>query len=165
MNNSVLLDTSFVISLVDDSRKNHTHAVDFYRYFIENKIHMILSAIVTSEFCIKQSIYDLPLNNFRLLPFNIPESHHLSNVFIDKFKSYNPDTTRSEIKDDYKIVSQCSFNNIKYLITEDSGLYKLVKDLQVNSSVKITPLFFPNGLNKEMEIPPTLFDNQTNDEK
>lgn len=84
---------------------------------------------------------------------------------LNKFKSYNPDTTRSEIKDDYKIVSQCSFNNIKYLITEDSGLYKLVKDLQVNSSVKTTPLFFPNGLNKEMEIPPTLFDNQTNDEK
>ncbi|OYQ34006.1 hypothetical protein CHU92_12265 [Flavobacterium cyanobacteriorum] len=87
MNKSVLLDTSFVISLVDDSRVNHQKAVQFYKYFIENKIAMILSSIVTSEFCTKQDIADLPLNNFKPLPFNIPDSYHISSLFDDIYKN------------------------------------------------------------------------------
>ena len=40
MNNSVLLDTSFLISLVDASRENHDKAKEFYKYFIDNKIEV-----------------------------------------------------------------------------------------------------------------------------
>ena len=71
---SVLLDTSFLISLVDSKRPNHTVASQYYRHMLDEQISMYFSAIAASEFAIKQPITDLPLKNFRSIPFNIPHS-------------------------------------------------------------------------------------------
>jgi hypothetical protein len=157
MNNSVLLDTSFLISLVDDTRGNHAKAKGFYKYFIDNKMHMILSSIVTSEFCIKQSLTDLPISNFRTLPFNIPDSFHLSAIFEDKFRNYNTETSRNSVKDDYKIVSQCNFNKIEYLITEDEPLCKLITNLNTEHKTSIKPLYLPDGHETSFNIQVALF--------
>lgn len=157
MNNSVLLDTSFLISLVDASRVNHNKAKEFYKYFIDNKIAMILSAIVTSEFCIKQPITDLPLENFRPLPFNIPDSYHISTLFENKFKNNENGISRESVKDDYKIVSQCNFNNISYLITEDEKLFNLLLSLKGDNSINFKPLLLQNGHVKSFELQIGLF--------
>jgi hypothetical protein len=156
MNKSVLLDTSFVISLVDDSRENHQKAVQFYKYFIENKIAMILSSIVTSEFCTKQDITDLPLNNFKPLPFNIPDSYHISSLFDDIYKNRDGQN-RACVKDDYKILSQCVFNKIDYFITEDFNLHKKVLNLKSSKKLHLTSLHLPDGYEVAFNIPPTLF--------
>lgn len=155
MNNSVLLDTSYLISLMDDTRTHHSKAKAFYQYFIENKFPMILSSIVTSEFTIKQSISDLPLNNLRPLPFNIPDSHHISSLFEEKFKGYT--SGRVSVKDDYKIVSQCSFNKITYLITEDSDLCTLLNSLNSEGKSIVKPLFLPDGYEKALGLQASLF--------
>lgn len=65
---SVLLDTSFLISLSDKNRPNHEVAKQYYQHMIEQNITMYLSSIAVSEFSIKQDIRDLPLKNFRILP-------------------------------------------------------------------------------------------------
>jgi|SRR5690554_434833 len=155
MNNSVLLDTSFLISLMDDTRPNHLKAKEFYKHFIENNYPMILSSIVTSEFSIKQSIEDLPLKNLRPLPFNIPDSHHISILFEDKFKNYKEG--RVAVKDDFKIVSQCSFNKINYLITEDYDFSKLISKLNKEGVIKVKSLFLPDGHEKALGIQTKLF--------
>lgn len=155
MNNSVLLDTSYLISLMDDSRENHSKAKDFYKYFIENNFPMILSSIVSSEFSIKQSIVDLPLSSLRPLPFNLPDSYHLSPLFEEKFKGYA--SNRVAVKDDYKIVSQCSFNKISYLITEDTDLCNLLNDLNTNGKVTVKPLYLPDGYEKALGLQVKLF--------
>ena len=157
MNNSVLLDTSFLISLVDAKRKNHIKAKEYYKYFIDNKINMILSAIVTSEFCIKQPITDLPLENFKSLPFNIPDSYHISNLFEDKFKNVHYDISRVSVKDDYKIASQCNFNKITYLITEDEPLFTLLNSLQLEKNITFKPLLLQDGYEKSFGLQKTLF--------
>lgn len=157
MNNSVLLDTSFLISLVDASRENHNKAKEFYRYFIDNKIAMVLSAIVTSEFCIKQPITDLPLENFRPLPFNLPDSYHISNLFEDKFKNVDNGISRVSVKDDYKIASQCNFNKITYLLTEDEPLFTLLNSLQSEKNISFKPLLLQDGYEKSFELQIGLF--------
>jgi hypothetical protein len=157
MNNSVLLDTSFLISLVDASRANHIKAKEYYKYFIDNKIAMVLSAIVTSEFCIKQPLSDLPLENFKLLPFNIPDSYHISILFEDKFKNFNSSTSRASIKDDYKIVSQCNFNKITYLITEDQPLFNLIKTLNSAKNIYFKPILLQDGYEKSFGLQVGLF--------
>lgn len=53
---SVLIDTSFLITLFDNSRPNHEVAKKYYKYFIDNNIDMYLSAIVASEYEYKDSI-------------------------------------------------------------------------------------------------------------
>jgi hypothetical protein len=157
MNNSVLLDTSFLISLVDASRKNHNKAKEFYKYFIDNKIAMILSAIVTSEFCIKQPLTDLPLENFKPLPFNIPDSYHISYLFEEKFKNYNPEVVRACVKDDYKIVSQCNFNKITFLITEDEALYNMLNSLCLEKDISFKALLLQDGYEKSFGLQIGLF--------
>ncbi len=155
MNNTVLLDTSFLISLMDDSREHHSKAKEFFKYFIENKHPMILSSIVTSEFSIRQSISDLPLASLRPLPFNISDSHHLCSLFEAKFKGFKSD--RISVKDDYKIVSQCSFNKISYLLTEDSDLCSLIKSLNSENLLNVKPLFLPDGYEKALGLQVSLF--------
>lgn len=157
MNNSVLLDTSFLISLVDASRKNHNKAKEFYKYFIDNNIAMVLSAIVTSEFCVKQPLTDLPLENFKPLPFNIPDSYHISYLFEEKFKNYNPEVVRACVKDDYKIASQCNFNKIHYLITEDEPLFTLLNSLQSEKNISFKTLLLQDGYEKSFELQIGLF--------
>jgi hypothetical protein len=72
LNISVLLDTSFLISFVNENRPNHGIATQYYCFMVEQRVPMYFSAIVAAEFAIKQSITDLPLRNFRDLQFNIP---------------------------------------------------------------------------------------------
>jgi hypothetical protein len=155
--NSVILDTSFLISLVDDSRPNHESALKFFKYFIENKIAMVLSSIVTSEFCIKQPLTDLPLANFKFLPFNIPDSYHLSHLFLDEFKGQIGSHKNPSIKDDYKIASQCSFNNVKYFITEDNDLIKKLRTLKSEGKIDFQILSLSEGVDVSFAIPLSLF--------
>ena len=66
-----LLDNSFLITLVDDSRPHHADAMRYLREAVQRGATLYLSAVVVSEFHAKQPITDLPLRNFRVLPFNI----------------------------------------------------------------------------------------------
>jgi predicted nucleic acid-binding protein len=74
MTPAALLDTSFLISLVDSARPNHTVAVKYYRLMLADAVPMYFSAIVAAELSIKQPIVDFPLRNFRTVPFSIPHA-------------------------------------------------------------------------------------------
>lgn len=69
--NSVLLDTSFLITFANPDRSHHHAARQYFRECIQRQIPMYLSAIVISEFQVKQAINDLPMRNFVVLPFNV----------------------------------------------------------------------------------------------
>ncbi len=69
--NSVLLDTSFLISLSDPARAHHGVAQQFYKECIARRVPMFLSTVVISKYQVKQAINDLPLRNFIVLPFNV----------------------------------------------------------------------------------------------
>ena len=63
---SVLLDTSFLISLVDRNRVNHNTAVLYYKLLLEQQTPIYFSSIVAAEIAIKQPITDLPLKTSEL---------------------------------------------------------------------------------------------------
>src|SRR6185437_2651378 len=77
----VLLDTSYLISLVDSKRPNHQAATKYYRQMLDESLPMYFSAIVAAEFGIKQLITDLPLQIFRHLPFNIPHGQRAAQLW------------------------------------------------------------------------------------
>ena len=58
---TVFIDTSFLITIFDSSRKNHENAKRYYQYFINNSIDMYLSTIVISEYQQKGDIQDIVL--------------------------------------------------------------------------------------------------------
>ena len=117
--NSVMLDTSFLISLADSSRPNHAAAISYYRECVRRQVPMYVSAVVVSEFQVKQAINDLPLRNFVVLPFNI--DHAMRCGLIIRSMTRDPEDDRVKVKDDFKLVAQCDCEAISHLISEDAS--------------------------------------------
>ncbi|PIV33171.1 MAG: hypothetical protein COS34_09125 [Lysobacterales bacterium CG02_land_8_20_14_3_00_62_12] len=71
MTAAFLLDTSFLISLVDDSRPRHAVARQYFEHALQQGAPLHVSTLALAEFAIKQTVTDLPLRAFRIEPFNI----------------------------------------------------------------------------------------------
>ena len=123
--NSALLDTSFLISLSDPVRRHHDVATSFYRECIRRNVPMYLSAVVISEFHVRQSINDLELRNFIVLPFNV--DHAMACGLMLRELSRDASDDRVRVKDDMKVLAQCQCEAASHLLTEDAG--SLVKYL------------------------------------
>ena len=117
--NSVLLDTSFLISLSDLSRPHHTAAMAYYRECVRRQVAMYLSTVVVSEFQVRQAIHDLPLRNFVMLPFNVDHAMRCGLMIRQMPRDAGDDRVR--VKDDFKLLAQCDCESITHLISEDAG--------------------------------------------
>jgi hypothetical protein len=117
--NSVLLDTSFLISLSDPARPHHEIAVAYYRECARRQVAMYLSTVVVSEFQVKQAINDLPLRNFVVLPFNVDHAMRCGLMIRQMPRDLGDDRVR--VKDDFKLLAQCDCESISHLISEDAS--------------------------------------------
>ncbi len=71
---SVLLDTSFFIRFLNDNDPLYYNADDYFRYFLQQEITMIISTISIAEYCVGGEVQELPLRNLQILPFNLNHS-------------------------------------------------------------------------------------------
>jgi hypothetical protein len=117
--NSVLLDTSFLISFADPSRPHYATALAYYRECVRRQVPMYLSTIVISEFQVKQAINDLPLRNFVVLPFNV--DHAMRCGLIIRSMARDPEDDRVRVKDDFKLLAQCDCETVSHLFSEDAS--------------------------------------------
>jgi predicted nucleic acid-binding protein len=58
---SILVDTSFLITLADPARRHHEVAKTYFRECLKANAPLYLSAIAASEFQVKQAVNDLPI--------------------------------------------------------------------------------------------------------
>lgn len=145
--NSVLLDTSFLISLSDPQRPHHEHAQAYYRECVHRQVVMYLSTVVVSEFQVKQPINDLPLRNFMILPFNV--DHAMSCGLIIQKMARDSGDDRVRVKDDCKLLAQCNCEAISHLISEDaSTLTKYLDRANQMNLVKTKAVLLKNGFDK-----------------
>ena len=70
-NRAVLLDTSFFLRFLNDTDPLFKNADEYFRYFLQQEISMIISTISIAEYCVGGDINELPLRNLQILPFNI----------------------------------------------------------------------------------------------
>ena len=144
MNGKSLLDTSFLVALVNENDLFHAQALDFYAYFVEHKIPMLLSTIVLAEFCVRQDLSDLNLSDFRVLPFNLPDARTGGQLDFQFFK--NRGIQRECLKDDLKIIAQGINENVKFFATADEALVnKLLLPYQSKLQYKFIPLLIQKG--------------------
>lgn len=122
--NSVLLDTSFFIRLLNVSDNLHKNAVDYYKYFLENDFDLKLSTISIAEYCVKGKIDELPLKNVQILPYNL--NHALkTGVFASFIFSQNKVSDeklfpRAIIPNDSKLFAQAETEiSIDFFVTSD----------------------------------------------
>ena len=145
MTAAVLLDTSFLISLVDGNRPNHSTAALYYRMMLEQQSPMFFSAIVAAEFAIKQPITDLPLKNFRCIPFNIPHSTEAARLW-NALGKHDGGDNRAVVRDDIKLMAQAAHESIPFILTEDaSTLYKYCERLRDAGVLRVRALKLADG--------------------
>jgi hypothetical protein len=141
---SALLDTSFLITLVDAGRPQHEVAHKYYRQMLDEHVDMYFSTIAASEFAIKQPITDLPLKNFRTIPFNIIHSVEAAKLW--NLLSRDSGDSRHIVRDDVKLIAQASKESISFILTEDAGtLYKYCDRLRVDGFIQVRPIKLIEG--------------------
>ena len=121
MLNSVLLDTSFCIRLGKPSDPLHQNAIDYFQYFLENKIELFLSSIVIAEYSVKGDIADLPLNTMKIIPFDFFDGKtagEFHSILLNK-KTSLQDIERNVVKDDCKLIAQLFNRKLEAYITKD----------------------------------------------
>lgn len=116
---SLLLDTSYLITLADPARAQHGVAVQYLRQALAHGCPLYLSAIVASEFQVGQAATDLPLRNFHVLPFNIDHAMTAGNFM--RALQRDPADDRVAVKDDIKLLAQMACESISHILTEDAN--------------------------------------------
>lgn len=119
MRNGVFLDTSFLITLADPARERHAVSKRYYQEFLSQKMPMALSAIVVAEFCVRQPLGTLPLQQLILLPFTHEDAVIAAALDFKPFQQAGRD--RQALRDDLKIIGHAKARNFGFLITDDEG--------------------------------------------
>ncbi len=117
--NSLLVDTSYLITLSDSTRERHGVALTYFKACIDRRVPMFLSSIVVSEYQVRQAINDLPLRNFIVLPFNI--DHAMACGLLVRSMPRDAADDRVRVKDDFKLIAQCQCEGISHVLTEDAS--------------------------------------------
>jgi len=161
--NSVMLDTSFCIRLLKSDDEYHQNAVDYFQFFLENKIIINISTIVIAEYSVKDDPNHLPLRKMRIVPFDFEDAktageyHNI--IKQDKLDLSGLGINRQLIKDDCNILSQITNRKIEGYITKDkksfstiinpilkhSGHVLKLIDLSINFSTYKNELPFPTN--------------------
>jgi hypothetical protein len=144
----VSLDTSFLISFADPDRPNHTIAVDYFRHCVAQRIPMWISTVAAGEFEVGQPIGDLPLQNFRIQPYNLPHAIRAA-ALLRSLREENTASTedrRPVIINDLKIIAQAEDEQIPVILTEDNNtLSRIAKRLRQRGIVSTRVILLTDG--------------------
>lgn len=118
---TIMLDTSFCIRLMDKYDALHQNALEYFKYFLAEKITMHISTIVVAEYAVMDDPANLPLNNLQIESFDFIDAKtagafhaHLKGN-QSSIQGYN----RRLIANDVKILAQIKNKKIDGLISKD----------------------------------------------
>lgn len=136
---AVLLDTSFFIRFLNDEDSLYNNADDYFRYFIQKEIIMVISTISIAEYCVGGDIHELPLRNLQILPFNLDHSKKTGEFarIVFQQKGSLKLKERNIIPNDSKLFAQAdSEKMIEYYLSSDSESFKIYSLLKKETSPK-----------------------------
>ena len=140
----VHLDTSFLITLTDNSRAHREAAQLYWRHFLENKIPIFLSTIVVSEFFMKQEIPPDILKCCIVLPFNWDDA--LRSAKLDWKRLRPAGVVRGALKDDIKIIAQAAEADAEFVITDDAkSFYQYCKTFKDAGEIQCKAIKLEDG--------------------
>jgi len=134
MHKSVLLDTSFFLRFLNDESPLYKNADNYFRYFIQHEITMMVSTISIAEYCVGGDIHELPLKNLQIVPFNLDHSKRTGEfakiVFQNKGKLKLNE--RNIIPNDTKLFAQADCEkSVEFYLSSDTEslkVYNAIKD-------------------------------------
>lgn len=149
--NSVMLDTSYCIRLMDKSDSLHQNALDYYKYFSSEKITMHISAIVVAEYAVGDDPANLPLNNLQIESFDFMDGR-MAGVFHKVIKGDKANVqgyNRRIVANDVKILAQIQNKKIDAIISKDVNSFtQYIKPLTSASSLQVKFIDLNNPLSQ-----------------
>ena len=139
---SVMLDTSFCIRLMDANDKLHINALEYFRYFLQEKIVIHLSTVAVAEYAVGDSPEHLPLNNLQIESFDFRDaatSGHFHRELMG-LKENIVGYSRRIVANDVKMLAQIKNRNIAAIISKD--LESLAKYVNPLKNLKLLNLRF-----------------------
>ncbi|AXA71393.1 hypothetical protein CE205_12640 [Achromobacter insolitus] len=121
-----MLDSSFLICLSTDERREHETARQYFVELIQRQVPIYLSTIAICEYEVRQRITDLGVANFLVLPFNIDDAIGSAKIFDRLFSAKSSDDDRVAVKDDAKLIGQCVLTGISHFLTSDTKCAKRI---------------------------------------
>lgn len=136
---SVLLDTSFFLRFLNDESPLYKNADNYFRYFIQHKITMMISTISIAEYCVGGDIHELPLKNLQIVPFNLDHSKRTGEfakiVFQNKGKIKLNE--RNIIPNDTKLFAQADCEkSVEFYLSSDKESFKIYNLLKQHTNPK-----------------------------
>lgn len=141
---SVFLDTSFLIRLLNNDDPLHKNALGYYKYFLEHDIILKVSTIAIAEYCVRGQFEELPLRDIQITPFNLDHAKRageFANVlFNENSVAKEKLTPRAIIPNDSKLFAQADIDkNISHFVTSDAlsqrALAALKKSVKTNIEI------------------------------
>ncbi|MCU0433572.1 MAG: hypothetical protein MUC87_08980 [Bacteroidia bacterium] len=148
---AVLLDTSFFLRFLNDSDPLFQNADNYYRYFLDNEINMLISTITVAEYCVGGNVNELPLRSLQILPFNFNHSLKAGEFARIAFQARKAGSLlvneRKIIPNDTKLFAQgdCE-HSVQFFLSSDVeslSVYNLLKQ-QVQISFQFIDLRNPH---------------------
>lgn len=141
---SVFLDTSFLIRLLNNDDPLHKNALSYYKYFLEHDIILKVSTIAIAEYCVRGQFDELPLRDIQITPFNLDHAKRageFANVlFNENSVAKEKLTPRAIIPNDTKLFAQADIDkSITHFVTSDAlsqrALAALKKSVKPNFEI------------------------------
>ncbi len=122
----ILVDTNFLISLVNKEDANHENAKNYFKKIIEDGGVLYISSIVWSELHKnRECIFEI-IHNFKFSIFRRLDAEKVWEIF-DK-DEFSKSVAKSGLKDDYKIIAQALSQNFDAVLTADVNFAKIAKN-------------------------------------
>lgn len=139
MHNAVLLDTSFFLRFLNDKDPLYKNADDYFRYFLQKEMPMMVSTISIAEYCVGGDVRELPLKNLQIVPFNLDHAKQTGEfakiVFQNKGKLKLNE--RHIIPNDTKLFAQADVEKaVEFYLSSDSESLKIYRLIQSYTSPK-----------------------------
>jgi predicted nucleic acid-binding protein len=150
---SVMLDTSFCIRLMDANDPLHTHALEYFRFFLQEKVTIHLSTIVAAEYAVGDDPQNLPLNNLQIETFDFrdAETAGLFHKELMGNKTNIAGYNRRIIANDVKILAQIKNREIDAIISKDvESVTKYINPLINSNLLALRFIDLNNRLNEEL---------------
>lgn len=132
---AVLLDTSFFLRFLNDTDPLFKNADGYFRYFLQQKIDMLISTVSIAEYCVGGDVHELPLKNLQILPLNLDHAKRTGEFakIVFQHKSKLNLKERNIIPNDTKLFAQADVEkSIEFYLSSDTEslkIYNLLKKL------------------------------------
>lgn len=137
--NAVLLDTSFFLRFLNDNDPLFKNADEYFRYFLQKEITMMISTISIAEYCVGGEVHELPLRNLQIVPFNLDHAKRTGEfakiVFQNKGKLKLKE--RNIIPNDTKLFAQADCEKpVEFYLSSDTESFKIFNLLKEEAAPK-----------------------------